>query len=178
MRSSSPKRCTGLMLDVLSAVDVFSVAWWLVALVAFERLCCSMLQSAQAMSSSDNCYSIALACQHQQCNQTSKRTCIPDAADAPPEPASVIANVGCNAAIFFLAGRGSGVLAILRVSPAACALVCCIGVSPVACALVSLACVQSTRAHRHEHTEHRQHKHQTTQATHSTQSTQSSMQGL
>jgi len=70
LRSSSPMICTGWMLDVLSA------AWFLVALVAslalvaFERLCCSMLQSAQDMSSSVNCYSIALACQHQQCNQT------------------------------------------------------------------------------------------------------------
>jgi hypothetical protein len=61
LRSSSPMICTGWMLDVLSA------AWFLVAfvaslaMVAFERLCCSMLQSAQARSSSVNCSCFAHA---------------------------------------------------------------------------------------------------------------------
>ena len=109
-RASSPKACTGLMLDV------FLASWSLVALVVwvvFERLCCSMLQSAQARSSSVVCSLVALACQQQQCNQTSKRTCIADAADgaleadAPLEPASVIGNVRIDATIFCLTGRGS-----------------------------------------------------------------------
>jgi hypothetical protein len=53
---SSPMRCAGSMRDV------FSAAWWfvsfvaVVALFAFERLCCSMLQSAQASSSSVVCF--------------------------------------------------------------------------------------------------------------------------
>ena len=53
-RASSPKACTGLMLDV------WWVAIWWVTLV-FERLCCSMLQSAQAASSSVVCSLVALA---------------------------------------------------------------------------------------------------------------------
>ena len=110
-RASSPKACTGLMLDV------FLASWSLVALVVwvvFERLCCSMLQSAHARSSSVVCSLVALACQQQQCNQTSKRTCIADAADgaleadAPLEPAKTTlnGNVGSNAACFCLAGTG------------------------------------------------------------------------
>ena len=114
-RASSPKACTGLMLDF------FLASWSLVALVAlvvwvvFKRLCCSMLQSAQARSSSVVCSSVALACQHQYFNQTNKRTCITDAADgalgadAPLEPAEATfnANVGSDATCFFLTGPGS-----------------------------------------------------------------------
>jgi len=44
-----------------------------------------MSQSAQARSSSVPCSSVELACEHQQFNQTSKRTCIGDATDEAPE---------------------------------------------------------------------------------------------
>ena len=74
-RASSPEMCTGLILDVLSAACLLEVAP-----APFERLCCSILQSVKASSSSVACSSVALACEHKQCNQTRKRTCMGAAA--------------------------------------------------------------------------------------------------
>ena len=84
LRASSPETCISLVLEVLSA------GWSLVggregggggnAMVAlmleFQRLCSCMYKSAQAVSLSVHCLSVELACEHQQFNQTSKRTCI------------------------------------------------------------------------------------------------------
>ena len=63
--------CTGLILELLST------GWWLVVLVVrLERLSLSMLQSAQVRSSSVTCWSFELECEHEQCNQTSKFSCM------------------------------------------------------------------------------------------------------
>ena len=59
LRASSPKTCTDLILDVLSAACLLEVA-----LAPFERLSCSMRQSVQACSSSVACSSVALAFQY------------------------------------------------------------------------------------------------------------------
>jgi len=71
LRASSPKMCSGVILELLST------GWWLVALVVgLDILFVCMLQSAQARSSSVSCWSFVLTCEHKQCNQTNKFACM------------------------------------------------------------------------------------------------------
>ena len=142
--STSPRVC-------LSVFFLLVVALVVVVSATPERL--GLYMSALFIP----CSSVALACEHQQCNQTSKHTSIRDAtaadvrytgscaAEAPQKHAT-------SADVRYTGSCAAGAPQKDAGVADACALVmltrACIGGSPAACALVSLACARKNKRAR------------------------------